>query len=28
LAMVFDVLADTDNPMWFMFKLPFEVACK
>ena len=28
LAMVFDVLADTDNPMWFMFKMPFEVACK
>ncbi|MFC4623971.1 ABC transporter ATP-binding protein [Daeguia caeni] len=28
LAMVFDVLADTDNPMWFMFKMPFGVACK
>lgn len=28
LAMVFDVLADTDNPMWFKFKMPFEVACK
>jgi lipopolysaccharide transport system ATP-binding protein len=28
LAMVFDVLADQDNPMWFKFKMPFEVACK
>lgn len=28
LAMVFDVLADSDNPMWFKFKLPFEVSCQ
>jgi len=28
LAMVFDVLTDQDNPMWFKFKMPFEVACK
>lgn len=28
LAMVFDVLADQDNPMWFKFKMPFEVVCK
>jgi len=27
LAMVFDVLADSDNPMWFKFKMPFEVSC-
>lgn len=28
LAMVFDVLADTDNPMWFKFKMPFDATCK
>jgi len=28
LAMVFDVLADADNPMWFKFKMPFEVSCE
>jgi lipopolysaccharide transport system ATP-binding protein len=28
LAMVFDVLADRDNPMWFKFRMPFEVDCK
>lgn len=28
LAMVFDVLTDQDNPMWFKFKMPFEVLCK
>ncbi len=28
LAMVFDVLADTDSPMWFKFKMPFEVTCQ
>lgn len=28
LAMVFDVLADADSPMWFKFKMPFEVSCK
>jgi lipopolysaccharide transport system ATP-binding protein len=28
LAMVFDVLADADNPMWFKFKMPFEVICQ
>ena len=28
LAMVFDVLTDGDNPMWFKFKMPFEVACQ
>ena len=28
LAMVFDVLADADNPMWFKFKMPFMVDCK
>ena len=28
LAMVFDVLVDHDNPMWFKFKMPFEVHCK
>jgi lipopolysaccharide transport system ATP-binding protein len=28
LAMVFDVLADSENPMWFKFKMPFEVSCK
>ncbi len=26
LAMVFDVLADADDPMWFKFKMPFEVS--
>ena len=26
LATVFDVLSDLDNPMWFKFKQPFEVA--
>lgn len=25
LALVFDVLADNDNPMWFKFKMPFRV---
>lgn len=28
LAMVFDVLADADSPMWFKFKMPFEVSCR
>ena len=28
LAMVFDVLADPNNPMWFKFKMPFEVSCQ
>lgn len=28
LAMVFDVLADSENPMWFKFKMPFEVTCQ
>ncbi len=28
LALVFDVLSDMDNPMWFKFKMPFEVHCK
>ena len=28
LAMVFDVLVDVDNPMWFKFKMPFEVSCQ
>jgi lipopolysaccharide transport system ATP-binding protein len=28
LAMVFDVLADSDAPMWFKFKMPFEVSCQ
>jgi lipopolysaccharide transport system ATP-binding protein len=28
LAIVFDVLADADNPMWFKFKMPFEVTCQ
>jgi lipopolysaccharide transport system ATP-binding protein len=28
LAMVFDVLTDTENPMWFKFKMPFEVTCQ
>ena len=27
-AAVFDVLADTNNPMWFKFKIPFKVACQ
>lgn len=26
LALVFDVLADSDNPMWFKFRMPFRVA--
>lgn len=26
LALVFDVLADINNPMWFKFKMPFQVA--
>jgi len=26
LALVFDVLSDPDKPMWFKFKLPFEVS--
>lgn len=25
LALVFEVLADSDNPMWFKFKMPFRV---
>ena len=25
LAMVFDVLVNHDNPMWFKFKMPFNV---
>lgn len=28
LAMVFDVLTDTDNPMWFKFRMPFELICQ
>jgi lipopolysaccharide transport system ATP-binding protein len=28
LAMVFDVLADPENPMWFKFRMPFEVRCE
>lgn len=28
LAMVFDVLSDPDDPMWFKFKMPFEVSCQ
>ena len=28
LAMVFDVVADTDNPMWFKFKMPFTSTLK
>lgn len=28
LAMVFDVLTDSENPMWFKFKMPFEVTCQ
>lgn len=28
LAAVFDVLADTDRPMWFKFKMPFRVTCQ
>lgn len=28
LALVFDVLTDADNPMWFKFKMPFEVHCE
>lgn len=28
LAMVFDVLVDSENPMWFKFKMPFEVTCQ
>lgn len=28
LALVFDVLADSDNPMWFKFKMPFQVTCQ
>jgi len=27
LAMVFDVLTDSENPMWFKFKMPFTVNC-
>lgn len=27
-ALVFDVLASTENPMWFKFKMPFEVECQ
>ena len=25
LALVFDVLADVDSPMWFKFRMPFRV---
>jgi lipopolysaccharide transport system ATP-binding protein len=28
LAMVFDVLSDSENPMWFKFRMPFEVHCE
>jgi lipopolysaccharide transport system ATP-binding protein len=28
LAMVFDVLADPESPMWFKFRMPFEVHCE
>jgi lipopolysaccharide transport system ATP-binding protein len=28
LALVFDVLSDTENPMWFKFTMPFEVHCE
>jgi lipopolysaccharide transport system ATP-binding protein len=28
LAMVFDVLANTENPMWFKFKMPFKVSIR
>ena len=28
LAIVFDVLADANDPMWFKFKMPFEVSCQ
>ena len=28
LAMVFDVLVDSNDPMWFKFKMPFEVVCQ
>lgn len=28
LAAVFDVLADSDKPMWFKFKMPFKVTCQ
>lgn len=28
LAMVFDVLADSENPMWFKFRMPFKVTCQ
>ena len=28
LAMVFDVLTDNDNPMWFKFQMPFKVECQ
>ena len=28
LAMVFDVISDNEDPMWFKFQMPFEVSCK
>jgi lipopolysaccharide transport system ATP-binding protein len=28
LAIVFDVLVDSENPMWFKFKMPFKVSCQ
>ena len=28
LAMVFDVLTNNDNPMWFKFQMPFKVECQ
>lgn len=28
LALVFDVLSDSENPMWFKFKMPFEIEVK
>lgn len=27
-ALVFDVLANSEDPMWFKFKMPFEVNCQ
>lgn len=28
LAMIFDVLVDSNDPIWFKFKMPFEVVCR
>ena len=28
LSMAFDVLTNADSPMWFKFKMPFEVSCE